>query len=477
MAPGYTNRYRGVFVRDLVAGTNRLVSVSTNGIGDANGWCTDPIISGNGRYVAYASWANNLVNNDTNRGLNVYLSDLQTGATTLVSVGTTNYIFNVNDTFDSFPCAISFDGRYILFSDWGAGYLRDTTAGITYVLAIGLECVAMTPNGQYVAFYGVKPGMDIDYSSNYHLYVWDSEAAQLVYTNTIPSYGDILNVSITTNGQWLAYYLNSSLHLLDWPSNEDQIIVSSGNYYATNYSQMSFSSDGCYLVYDARGLGLATGTQNVFLYDFQTGSNQLVSAQYYSPNMADGKSFDPAISADGRYVVYESTADDLVPGATGRKQVYLFDRVTGTTTLLSYSAINSAPGNYISEAPVFTGDGQTIVFQSFASDLVTNDFNGGGDLFIVQLSATNAVANPTNSALVQINQLVYPAGPSGSTGTSPTLSWPATTGASYQVWYKDNLSDPAWQPLNGSITILGNRAQAVDFAPNSGHRFYTIVGK
>ncbi|MDR3378507.1 MAG: hypothetical protein P4M10_07465, partial [Verrucomicrobiae bacterium] len=114
LAPEYTNRYRGVFVRDLVAGTNRLVSVSTNGIGDANGSSTAPIISGNGRYVAFASWANNLVNNDTNRRADVFLSDLQTGTTELVSVGTTNY-WGYYYPPEFAPYAISFDGRYIVF--------------------------------------------------------------------------------------------------------------------------------------------------------------------------------------------------------------------------------------------------------------------------------------------------------------------------------------------------------------------------
>jgi hypothetical protein len=351
----------------------------------------------------------------------------------------------------------------------GAGYLRDITAGVTYDLAWEFASAAMTPDGYYVAFSGNLPNSS--FNSPYEFYVWDSQAAHLVYTNTTL---DFIGLNITTNGQWLAYSINSSLPLLNWPSNEDQVIVSSSDE-PMYYYQMSFSSDARYLAYCQAGVGLNT-SKNVFLYDCQTGSNQLVSALYYSTNAADGQSLDPAISADGRFVVYESTADDLVPDTSRLKQVHLFDRVTGTTTLLSYSALNAAPGNFISEAPVFTGDGQTIVFQSFASDLVTNDFNGGGDLFVVQLSATNAVANPTNSALVQINQLVYPAGPSGSTGTSPTLSWSATTGASCQVWYKDNLTDPAWQPLNGSITILGNRAQAVDLAPNSGHRFYTIVG-
>ena len=226
----------------------------------------------------------------------------------------------------------------------------------------------------------------------------------------------------------------------------------------------------------ANAPGVTNGCQNVYLYDSQIGSNQLVSARWYSPNGADGNSGYPGISADGRYVVYESTANDLVPTApTGFKQVYLFDRVTGATTLLSYSPQDAGSGNFISEAPVLTGSGDTVVFQSFASDLATNDFNVGGDLFVVQLSATNAVPGSTNSSLPCINQLIYAPGSSGAPGSNPTLSWSATSGATYQVWFKDNLTDPVWQPLNGSITIQGNQGQAVDFSPNPVHRFYTIL--
>jgi hypothetical protein len=478
LAPGYTNRYRGIFVRDLVAGTNRLVSVSTNGIGDANGWSTDPIISGNGRYVVFASWANNLVNKDTNAGADVFLSDLQTGTTELVSVDTTNY-WGYYYTPNFVPYAISFDGRYIVFTDAteGEGYLRDTTAGVTYDLTTDLFCAAMTPDGHYIAFSGMLPGL-IYAAGSPPLYIWDSQAAQLVYTNDLTS-AYVYNLAITTNGQSLAYCLSfePSLHLLNWSSNADQTIAT-WSQWAHNY-RLSFSDDGRYLAYDDQGpnlLGVTNKLQNVFLYDCQTGSNQLVSTRYYSPNGADGNSSRPSISADGRFVVYESTADDLVPGTTEHKQVYLFDRVTGATTLLSYSPFNAAPGNFISEAPVFTGDGQTVVFQSFASDLVTNDFNGGGDLFVVQLSATNTVGTATNSSLVQVSQLVYSSGAAGLAGSGPTLAWPATSGASYQVWYKDNFSDPAWQPLKGSITIQGQQAQAVDFTPNTSHRFYKIVG-
>ena len=85
--PNDTNGYRDVFVRDLMTGTDVLVSVNTNGVvGDSIS--TDPAISGNGRYVAFTSSANDLVANDTNNAQNVFVRDLQTGTTTLVSVST-----------------------------------------------------------------------------------------------------------------------------------------------------------------------------------------------------------------------------------------------------------------------------------------------------------------------------------------------------------------------------------------------------
>ena len=61
-----TNGCRDVFVRDQIAGMNVLVSVSTNGNASGDGISTDPVISGDGRYVAFTSGADNLVAGDTN---------------------------------------------------------------------------------------------------------------------------------------------------------------------------------------------------------------------------------------------------------------------------------------------------------------------------------------------------------------------------------------------------------------------------
>jgi hypothetical protein len=106
--------------------------------------------------------------------------------------------------------------------------------------------------------------------------------------------------------------------------------------------------------------------------------------------------------------------------------------------------------------PVFSGDGRTLVFQSWASDLVPQDFNHWGDVFAL------------NFLYLSISPAVAP-------GQGLLLTWPARPAESYQVQYKDTLADVAWQVLNGTITITGNQAQMTSSGPVSSQRFYRVV--
>ena len=115
--------------------------------------------------------------------------------------------------------------------------------------------------------------------------------------------------------------------------------------------------------------------------------------------------------------------------------------------------------------PVFSGDGQTVVFQSWASDLAPQDFNQSGDVFALKL-ATSGTNKTFGSELVFL-----PAA-----GGLPTLVWPAQPGVSYQVQYKDDLADPAWQNLSANVSLVGGHGYASDLLPSTGKRFYRIVG-
>ena len=192
-----TNRCRDVFVRDLVAGINILVSVNTNGNASGDNISTDPAISGDGRYVAFTSSADNLVVVDANRSQDVFVRYMLPGTSPLVSF-ITDGINNVNG--DSFSPAISANGRYVLFhskasnlatGSFGSGienlFCRDLQAGISYALTaassgVGVYSAAMTPDGQSIAFIGTAPGI-----AGTQLYVWNPASATRTYTNNSAS--------------------------------------------------------------------------------------------------------------------------------------------------------------------------------------------------------------------------------------------------------------------------------------------------
>src|SRR5262245_28146137 len=115
-----TNDVDDIFVRDLATGTTRLVSVSASG-GSASAASSDPVITPDGRYVVFISVATNLVANDTNGIRDVFVRDLVADTTALVSVGATAN----GTTFMSTP-VITPDGRYVAF----ASNARNLAAGV-----------------------------------------------------------------------------------------------------------------------------------------------------------------------------------------------------------------------------------------------------------------------------------------------------------------------------------------------------------
>jgi Tol biopolymer transport system component len=470
LAPNYTNLYRSVFVQDLLNGTNVLVSADTNGFAGADGMSSDPSISGDGRYVVFTSSASDLTPGDNNNAQDVFVRDLQTGITTLVSVdASVNYYYNN----DSYSPLISANGRYVLFRSaanivtanyYNCGqenlFLADLQVGTTYALTtypggIFTPLASMTPDGHFVAFYGPTP-----VNSNPYLYVWDSQAAITIYTNSTIS---PVTIAISPDGNRIVYSTSAGFYAVDRAANANWQIGAS---VSGSHAGLQFSGDARFLVYSTTNAQVAfdtNGVADVYLYDFVTHRNFLVS-QGNPPGAASGPSDSPVISTDGRFVAYRSTATNLVANATnGVPNVFLYDRQTGATTLLSANTSGTA-GNNRSFAPQFSGDGQTVVFQSWASDLIPQDYNQVNDLVAIKI----ATSNPTP---VFAGQMVF----APATLQSPTLTWPAANGKTYQVQFKNNLTDTVWQILTGNTWVSGNQGYATDRAPNVGQRFYRVV--
>jgi Tol biopolymer transport system component len=458
----YTNVYREIIIRDLLNQSNFLVSVDPAGNGDANGDSGEPVISADGHYVAFSSYASNLASNDTNAGSDVFIRDLQAPATALANV-------NANGTGSGSAGAlspsISSDGRYVLFFNKASANVRDRVGATNYVLAGSVTAASMTPDGRYVAFFGTPTGASLG------LYVWDSQSHARVYTNLVSS---VSRLNISSNGQWIAYNNSSGVQLIDRIAKTSKSVSSAD---LSSRIGLKFSLDGNSLVYATRfqnSIDDTNLTLDVYVYDVAGGTNFLVSRNFYSGDSPNGTADSPDISADGRYIVYSSFATDIVsPDGNGLRDNFLYDRQTKTTTLLTASSYAQDSANFFSSAPVFTGDGDTILFHSWASDIVTNDFNQRNDLFLVKILGSGG----TNPPPVLTGQILFnPASGSGPGHTIPQITWAAADGVTYQVQYKTNLTDPVWLPVNGTVVIQNGFGTINDSSADPNHRFYRIVG-
>ncbi len=184
-----------------------------------------------------------------------------------------------------------------------------------------------------------------------------------------------------------------------------------------NAGSAEISADGNWIVFTTAGTDLIGGltgplSRNVFLYERATGETRLVSrAAGTTHTRGDWDSADPSISADGRYVAFESYATDLVAGYSQifAPDVYLFDRMTGSMALVSRSA-SSATQSAMGKDPVISADGSAVAFLSVGNNLVAGQVNANGwhDAFLYdRATGTNVlVSRSTASAVTTGNNAV-----------------------------------------------------------------------
>jgi Tol biopolymer transport system component len=151
----------------------------------------------------------------------------------------------------------------------------------------------------------------------------------------------------------------------------------------------TISADGRYVVFCSDSTNLIAGTTNrpgqLYLRDRTLGTMEIVSVDS-AGNPGDSRSTFGTISADGRYVAFESVSTNLVAGDTNKQyDVFLRDRTAGTTECLSVDAAGTLGDDY-SMFPTISADGTTVAFSSNATNLVPNDTNGVGDAFVCTLA-------------------------------------------------------------------------------------------
>jgi Tol biopolymer transport system component len=329
----------------------------------------------------------------------------------------------------------------LFYCDLQAGTIRALTTN-------GVASAAMTSDGRWVAFVGALGTL----STN--LYVWDAQSATRVYTNTVSGAS---MVTISRDGNRLAYATSSLLYVVDRRTNTTWSV---GPMAPSCRIGMAFSADGRFLTYASTTAQMLVDTNNtydVYLYDTQSSTKLLVSQSYGSAAAANDASDCPDISPDGRFIAYRSVASNIVPGdANGVGDVFVFDRATGKTSLLSLSRGGEGSADSWSFRPQFTGGGRQVLFESWASDLVGYDFNQGSDVFAYVLFFADIVRAPA-------------------AWQSPTLSWPALPGKIYSIQFRANLKSGSWLEAGGTVTVVGDTAYFTDPASPATQRFYRIV--
>ena len=177
---------------------------------------------------------------------------------------------------------------------------------------------------------------------------------------------------------------------LTWGSEPltDRVSVSSLGAEGTNASQSaSLSADGRFVVFSSDASDLVdddTNSRDIFVRDRQNGTTELVSLAS-DGTQANRPALFPAISGDGRFVVYESEADNLVPGDTNEaSDIFCYDRQNGTTFLVSLTS-DGSQANGDSFTPSTSSDGRYVTFTSLADNLVEGDTNDDRDVFVRDL--------------------------------------------------------------------------------------------
>lgn len=343
LVPDDRNGRADVFVFDRLTGLTERVSLSFLGR-DPNNGSYPAVISANGRFVAFGSAANNIVTGDFNSVPDIFVVDRETGRSEVLS--------------------LSQGGQ-------GGGAVPDLPP-------------AMTPEGRFVAFASQADSLAAnDANQESDVFVFDRDA------------GGLELITYTSLGS---------------PETRSANGPSAGPV---------MSSDGCVVAFysDATNLVPADSNQfrDVFVRDRCSGAIERVSV-----NSEGGQANGPSqielhaltLNTDGRFVVFASRASNLdaIP-IGGTTQIFVRDRATGTTRLISRNAFGEA-GNALSIAPSISADGRFVAFQSTASNLVANDENGWTDVFVVDLA----------DGEIQLVSRAADGGASNGDSTAPSIS-------------------------------------------------------
>jgi len=359
--------HEDIFVRDRAGGTTRRVSLNSRGK-PGNDNSMYPSISASGRYIAFLSDATNLVKGDTNGATDVFVRDRKTGKTIRVSLSSGGKQANGPTGYTP---SISADGSRVAFYSEATNLVAHDSNGVGDIFVRDLRTkttgrASVKTNGGQANGASSEP----DISANGAVVAFTSEARNLVPSDT--------------NGATDIF-----VRKLGSSPGTTRVSVSTTEAEGGGLSdRAALSSSGRYVVFESSAEDLVDSDSNaqddVFIRDRKTGTTKIVSiaGPDSAPTQGNGLSRAADISGDGRYVAWMSDSTAFVAEDTDpARDIYIRDRQLETTVLVSVSTTDTG-GDEASIFPAISADGRFVIFCSPATNLVVNDTNNANDDFL-----------------------------------------------------------------------------------------------
>ncbi len=357
-----------------------LESLSSTGVQGTN-WSQDVRMSGDGRWLAFSSAANNLVAGDLG-GADVFIRDRSLGMTTRISTTPTGAHAGGNH----YRPDMTPDGRFVVWDS-------DSTS-VLGIPTVGRQVVIRDRDSDGNGVFDDAGGM----------------MTELVSANVLglaPLVGQSIQASVSADGRFVAFVSEASdLVTADLNGVSDVFLRDRANGTTVCVSRglnglpgtgglsnaPSISRDGRYVLFQSNATNLVpgdtNGTTDVFRYAVETGAVDRVSVAWDGSQLAQSSvvsvdaTLGPCMSADGRHIVFQTIAPNMLAGdSNGAVDVFARDLVLGTNTRMSVRWDGGQiPG--ISQSGIISGTGRFVVFGSAVGGIVPGDNNSRSDVFV-----------------------------------------------------------------------------------------------
>ena len=408
--------------------TSRL---STGFLGDeTNNGSGNPRISADGNYVVFRSDATNLVPDDTNQKPDIFITQISTGSTRRVNVANDgSQTTGVSPTAGvDYGFAVSANGRYVVFSTTAKIdpadtnnlqdiYVRDTVANTTTLITKGIGgaqtnsgsyAPTLSADGRYLAFESVASNLysgDTNNAPDIFLYDRVTNALSVVSTNTGGGFanGSSTKARISGDGNSVAFY-SSATNLVSGDTNgASDVFVRSLNSGTTSlasvttagaqghgnsgFDSIAISYNGKIIAFDSLASDLVSGdtngTSDVFVRDITNPFSPTTTRVSLSAagTQSGGINYLDAMTPDGRFILFETDAILVGSDTNADYDLFIRDRTAANTIRVSIGLNDESPNNQSSFGDI-SGDGNKVVFRSFATNLVAGDTNMKADIFL-----------------------------------------------------------------------------------------------